>query len=371
MRIVRIAAVLACAFFAFNSLGTAQAARVKDISTIEGVRENLLTGYGLVIGLNGTGDKKGTQFTTQSLSSMLKKMGITVDPTAMKIKNVAAVMVTAKLPPFSKPGSRINVLVSSLGDSKSLQGGTLLLTPLVAPDQQVYAVAQGPISIGGFIGGGEGDTVQKNHPTVGRITGGALVEREVPVQLADKEDLAILLHNRDFTTALRLSRAINQGLHLADAATAVDSGTVRLKVPDRYRGRVVELLARIEGLEVVVDLPAKVVVNERTGTIVMGDRVRISDVAVAHGNLTIRVRTEFDVSQPPPFAPLGSQTVVVPSEETSITEEDAQITVLQGGTTIGDVVSALNAIGVTPRDLISILQVIKAAGALQAELEIL
>lgn len=349
----------------------AGAVRIKDIANVEGVRENSLIGYGLVIGLNGTGDKTGTTFTVQTLSSMLNKMGITVDPLLIKVKNVAAVMVTAKLPPFVKMGSRIDVVVSSLGDATSLQGGTLLLTPLKGPDQQVYAVAQGPISIGGFIGGKDGDSLQKNHPTAGRVAEGALVEKEVGFAFMNKERFNILLRQQDFTTALRVSRAINMQLGIESAATAVDSGTVTLQVPDFYKGKLVELLAAIEGLEVTVDLPARVVVNERTGTIVMGDQVRISDVAVSHGNLTIRVKTEFQVSQPPSFAPEGSKTVIVPQQQTDVKEEEAKILVLKSGTTIGDVVRGLNAIGVTPRDLIAILQAIKAAGALQAELEIL
>ncbi|MDC4205785.1 MAG: flagellar basal body P-ring protein FlgI [Candidatus Manganitrophus sp.] len=340
------------------------------MAAVEGVRENSLIGYGLVIGLNGTGDKTGTTFTVQTLSSMLKKMGIAVEPSAVKVKNVAAVMVTAKLPPFVKTGSRIDVVVSSLGDATSLQGGTLLLTPLKGADQQVYAVAQGPISIGGFIGGKEGDSVQKNHPTAGRVAEGAQVEKEVGFPFLHKERFNLLLRQQDFTTALRISQAINAQLGGESVASAVDSGTITLQVPDFYKGRLVELLAAIESLEVTVDLPARVVVNERTGTIVMGDQVRISEVAVSHGNLTIRVKTDFQVSQPPPFAPEGSETVVVPQRQTEVQEEDAQILMLRGAT-IGEVVRGLNAIGVTPRDLIAILQAIKAAGALQAELEIL
>ncbi|MGB3940684.1 MAG: flagellar basal body P-ring protein FlgI [Candidatus Manganitrophaceae bacterium] len=353
----------------------AEAVRIKDVVTVEGVRENSLIGYGLVIGLSGTGDKTGTTFTVQTLSSMLKKMGITVDPSAIKVKNVAAVMVTAKLPPFFKAGSRIDVVVSSLGDAASLQGGTLLLTPLKAPDQEVYAVAQGPISIGGFVGGKEGDSVQKNHPTAGRIANGALVEKEGAVSFTNKDQLNLLLRQQDFTTALRISQVINT--HLAErlgvegTAIAVDSGTVSIPVPEIYRDRIVALLSEIEAMDVQIDLPARVVVNERTGTIVMGDQVKISDVAVSHGNLTIRVKTEFQVSQPPAFAPEGSKTVIVPKQQTDIQEQNAQILVLKGGTTIGEVVRGLNAIGVTPRDLIAILQAIKAAGALQAELEIL
>lgn len=362
--------VLLVGIFFFVLPIDAEAVRIKDIAAVEGVRENSLIGYGLVIGLNGTGDKTGTTFTVQTLSSMLKKMGIAVEPSAVKVKNVAAVMVTAKLPPFVKTGSRIDVVVSSLGDATSLQGGTLLLTPLKGADQQVYAVAQGPISIGGFIGGKEGDSVQKNHPTAGRVAEGAQVEKEVGFPFLHKERFNLLLRQQDFTTALRISQAINAQLGGESVASAVDSGTITLQVPDFYKGRLVELLAAIESLEVTVDLPARVVVNERTGTIVMGDQVRISEVAVSHGNLTIRVKTDFQVSQPPPFAPEGSETVVVPQRQTEVREEDAQILMLRGAT-IGEVVRGLNAIGVTPRDLIAILQAIKAAGALQAELEIL
>ncbi len=352
-----------------------EGARIKDIASIQGVRDNALLGYGLVIGLNGTGDKTGTLFTVQTLSSMLNKMGITVDPTSVKVKNVAAVMVTTRLPPFIRSGSRLDVIVSSLGDATSLQGGTLLMTPLKGADQKVYAIAQGAVSIGGFIGGSGGDSTQKNHPTAGRIAGGALVEKEVPFSFAELEKFKIVLRHHDFTTALRLSEVINTALP-PDASglissRPIDAGTVELWVNKAYKGREVALLALIEGLDVVVDYPAKVVVNERTGTIVMGDQVRIADVAIAHGNLTIRVKTDFQVSQPPPLAPKGAQTVVVPQQETDIVEEDSKIVLMRGGTTIGDLIRGLNAIGVTPRDLISILQAIKAAGALHADLEIL
>ncbi|MFZ5861401.1 MAG: flagellar basal body P-ring protein FlgI [Nitrospirota bacterium] len=348
----------------------AEAARIKDLATVAGVRENALIGYGLMIGLNGTGDKTGTLFTVQSLSSMLNKMGVAVDASAIKVKNIAAVVVTAKLPPFMKPGSRVDIVVSSVGDATSLQGGTLLLTPLQGPDQQVYAVAQGPVSIGGFLGGKDGDTVQKNHPTVGRIAGGAVVERAVPLDLGDRSSLTLLLRQQDFTTATRMAAAINTRLGDGVSAMAADSGAVSLRVPDAYRGRVVALVAEIENLDVEVDLPAKVVVNERTGTIVMGEHVRIADVAVSHGNLTIRVKTELTVSQPSPFSETG-QTVVTPRRQTDVTEDDAQVIMLPEGTSIGDVVRGLNAIGVSPRDLIAILQAMQAAGALHADLEIL
>ena len=360
-------------FFFFS--GFSYAARIKDIASIEGVRNNSLIGYGLVVGLNRTGDKTGTFFTVQSLASMLNRMGITVNPKSVKVKNVAAVMVTATLPPFTRIGNQVDVIVSSLGDATSLQGGTLLLTPLKGPDQAVYAVAQGAISIGGFIGGKEGDTTQKNHPTAGRIAGGALVEKEVPFPFTEMERFKVVLRQQDFTTALRLAETINRALGIDSAGKAlahpIDAGTVELEVADVYRGRPVALLAMIEGLDVPVDFPAKVVVNERTGTIVMGDRVRISDVAIAHGNLTIRVQTDFKVSQPKPFSPKGSKTVVVPERTAEVIEDDSKIVMVRGGATIGDLIRGLNAIGVTPRDLISILQAIKAAGALHANLEIL
>jgi flagellar P-ring protein precursor FlgI len=362
--------LLTVAWLATGVGAPAEAARIKDLATVAGVRDNALIGYGLIIGLNGTGDKDNTFFTVQSLASMLNKMGVTVDANEVKVKNIAAVVVTAKLPPFVKPGSRIDVLVSSLGDATSLQGGTLLLTPLQAGDQQVYAVAQGPVSIGGFVGGKGGDTVQKNHPTAGRISGGAVVERGVPFDLGDRSSLTLVLRQQDFTTATRMAAVINTRLGAGAPAVAADSGSVRMHVPETYRGRIVELVAEIEGLDVEVDLPAKVVVNERTGTIVMGAHVRISDVAVSHGNLTIRVKTELDVSQPSPFSERG-QTVVTPRRQTDVTEEDAQVIMLPQGTSIGDVVRGLNAIGVSPRDLIAILQAMQAAGALQADLEIL
>ncbi len=347
----------------------ADAVRIKDIATVEGVRENSLIGYGLVIGLNGTGDKSQTTFTVQTLVNMLNKMGINLDPTTVKVKNVASVIVTAKLPPFMRPGSRIDVVVSSLGDATSLNGGTLLLTPLKGPDQQVYAVAQGPISVGGFVGGRGTDVVQKNHPTVGFVTGGGLVEQEVANTFVSHSQITLLLRQQDFTTATRVAQAINARLAEQTEAKTVDAGTVRFQVPEHYLGRLVDLIGIVEGLDVEVDLPAKVVVNERTGTIVMGSQVRISDVAISHGNLTIRVKTRPTVSQPLPFS--EGETLLIPEEEVTVTEGNDRLTVVREGATIGGVVRGLNDIGVTPRDLISILQAIESAGALQAELEIL
>ncbi|HZX48145.1 MAG TPA: flagellar basal body P-ring protein FlgI [Nitrospirota bacterium] len=346
-----------------------QAARVKDIATVGGVRDNQLMGYGLIMGLNGTGDKKGTEFTIRSVTSMLTKMGITIDPSAVSVKNVAAVMVTAKLPPFAKKGSRIDVIVSSIGDSTSLQGGTLLFTPLKGANQLVYAIAQGPVSLGGYVGGGGGgDSVQKNHSTVGRIADGAIIEREVEVDLNSRKDLTITLRNNDFSTAVRLADIVNQNLKQG-IAHPKDSGTVVVSIPQEYENKAVELIAAIENLDVRVDSPARIVLNERTGTVVMGENVRISTVAISHGSLTIQVKTQLDVSQPGPFS--KGQTVVVPQKDVSVEEQDARLMVLQSGVTVDEVVRALNSVGVTPRDLIAILQAIKAGGALQADLEII
>ena len=344
------------------------AVRVKDIAMVGGVRDNQLVGYGLVIGLNGTGDKKGTEFTIRSVTSMLTKMGISIDPSLVSVKNVAAVIVTAKLPPFARKGNKIDVIISSIGDATSLQGGTLLLSPLKGPNQVVYAVAQGPVSLGGYIGGGGGDTVQKNHATVGRIAGGAIVEREVEMSINDRKDVTISLRNQDFSTAVRLSEAINHSLQ-QKIAYPEDSGTVVMSIPSEYQNRAVELIAVVENLDVQVDAAAKVVMNERTGTVVMGENVRISTVAISHGNLTIQVKTQIEVSQPGAFS--KGETVVVPQGDVSVEEPQARLMVLQSGVTVDEVVRALNSVGVTPRDLIAILQAIKVAGALQAELEII
>lgn len=350
-------------------------ARVKDVARIVGVRDNELYGYGLIIGLNGTGDRRQNSFfTVQSIQNLLLRQGINLPPAVrgtIETKNAAAVMVTAKLPPFAKPGTTIDVTVSSLGDASSLAGGTLLLTPLQAADSKIYAVAQGPVSIGGFsvVAPGTGETVQKNHPTVGRVANGATVEREVPMPVG-RERLSIALLQPDFTSSARLAQAINQGLG-ASVAQAVDAATVAVAVPPSSQNRLVQFLAEIEQLEVPTDAPAKVVVNERTGTIIMGSQVRISSVAVSHGNLSIQIKAESQVSQPPAFAPQGAQTVVVPKTETTVREEKSQLVLLKAGASIGDVVQGLNAVGATPRDLIAILQAIKRAGALHAELEVM
>jgi flagellar P-ring protein precursor FlgI len=346
----------------------AHAVRIKDVADIKGVRENQLVGYGLVVGLDGTGDGKKAIFTVQSMASMLEKMGITIDPKDIKVDNVAAVMLTAVLPAFARAGSRIDVLVSSIGDAENLQGGTLLFTPLRAADGKVYAIAQGPISTGGFSAGGAGGKIQKNFPTVGRVVGGALIEREVLSNFGQKETLTLTLHSPDFTTASRVAKAINVALDNQLAQTP-DPGTIRVKVPEKYRGNTVALVTLIEGLTVTLDAVAKVVINERTGTVVMGSDVRISTIAIAHGNLSIQIKESADVSQPLPFS--EGETVVVPETELSVEEGNNRLFLLEPGVSIGEVVRALNALGVSPRDLIAIFQAIKAAGALQAKLEII
>jgi flagellar P-ring protein precursor FlgI len=345
--------------------------RVKDVARVMGVRDNNLYGYGLVVGLNGTGDRAGASpFTPQTIASMLQRLGIAVPVDRLDNRNVAAVMVTAKLPPFVKAGSTLDVTVSSLGDAGTLQGGTLLLTPLQGPDGQVYALAQGPISVGGIAAAGSsGETVQKNHPTVGRVPNGATVEREVPAAI-DPTAVTLTLGAPDFTTAVRLAQAINAS-GVGDVARPVDPSTVTLRVPVEFHPRVVEFIARVESVRLTIDAPARVVINERTGTIIMGSHLRISTVAIAHGNLTIQVKEERQVSQPPPFAPQGSQTVTVPKSDVTVKEETSKLVLVPEGASIGDVVQGLNALGVTPRDLISILQAIRQAGALLADLEIM
>jgi flagellar P-ring protein precursor FlgI len=349
------------------SLG--RAVRIKDLADINGVRDNQLVGYGLVVGLDGSGDGKKSLFTVQSMVSMLEKMGITINPNEIAVSNVAAVMVTAALPPFAKSGNRIDVLVSSIGDAKNLQGGTLLMTPLKAANGGVYAVAQGPVSTGGFQASGAGAGVQKNFPTVGRVVGGALVERGIQLDLNSRTSLTLSIRDPDFTTAMRMTDAIN-ALFYDHIAEAKDAGTVQIKVPMAYLGNIVGLVSMIEKLDVKPDMNAKVVINERTGTVVMGENVRISTVAIAHGNLSIVIKESPQVSQPLPFSQ-GGQTVVTPNSDVAVKEETKKLVLMEAGASIGDVVGALNALGVSPRDLIAIFQAIKAAGALQAELEVI
>ena len=368
---IRILAVI-CLGILLVAVGSdaAHAARIKDIANIRGVRQNQLFGYGLVVGLDGSGDGNKSLFTVQSLASMLEKMGVTIDPDDLKVKNVAAVMITADLPPFARTGSRIDVLVNSIGDAKNLQGGTLLLTPLKGADGKVYAVAQGPVSTGGFsYGKGTGTGVQKNFPTVANIVGGALIEREIANNFNERELLTLALHAPDFTTATRMAQAINAAF--GDAlASAPDAGTIEVKVPDLYRGRSVELVALIENIGVTPDMVSKIIINERTGTVIMGENVRIATIAIAHGNLSIQVNRRDNVSQPLPFS-RGGQTVVTSDRDMVVQEGSNPLFLVESGVSIGEVVRALNALGVSPRDLIAIFQALKAAGALQAELQII
>lgn len=353
--------------------GAALAARLKDIAYIEGVRSNQLWGYGVVVGLNGTGDSQQSLFTAQSILNMLRRRGLTLtmNPRQLQLKNVAAAIVTADLPPFAHSGNRLDVVVSSLGDADSLQGGTLLQTPLFGADQEVYAVAQGPVSLGGgFSASGIGASAQKSHPTAAYISGGAIVEREVPVTMARGGVLTVSLQDPDFTTASRVARAINAHLKRT-AATARDAGTVEVRVMDPRPEAIVQLATGIEALNVDPDQRARVVLNERTGTVIMGAAVRVMPVAIAHGSLTVRVKTDFGVSQPAPLSERG-QTVVVPDTALSVQEgQGRSLSVLRPGVSLGELVAALNALGVTPQDLIAILEAIRAAGALQAEMEIM
>jgi len=360
-------AVLLTLLVALFATSDAGAERIKDIASFSGVRDNEIMGYGLVVGLNGTGDKDGT-YIFQPFANMLNRMGINVSQADIKgkTKNIAAVIVTAKLPTMVRPGSAVDVQVSSIGDAKSLQGGTLLMAPMKGPDGNVYAVAQGPISIGGFSAGGGGTSTVKNHPNVGMIPNGAIVEKEVPVQLNRKSRLDLLLAAQDITTSKRIADKINDQFK-SNIANAETPSMVAINVPQDYLGKVVDFMSRVELLDVAVDLPARVIINERTGTVVIGENVRISPIALAHGGLTIEIKTEFQVSQPQPFAPNKAETVVVPKEQVKAEEKKGYLMEVQGAT-IGELIKALNALGVSPRDLVAILQAIKAAGSLKAEL---
>jgi flagellar P-ring protein precursor FlgI len=363
-----------CLGLALALAGTAPVAaqaRIKDIVDVEGVRDNLLVGYGLVVGLDGSGDGLGgSPFTEQSLIGMLERLGVNIRDEDLDTDNVAAVMVTATLPAFARQGSRVDVTVSSLGDAESLLGGQLLVTPLLGADGEVYAVAQGGLSIGGFSAQGDAATVTQGVPTVGRIPNGALVEREVPFALDELAEIRLSLHNPDFTTARRIMEAVN-GAVGANTAVATDPSTVVLRIPANREGDVVGLITEIEQLRVVPDQIARVVIDERTGTIVMGENVRVSTVAIAQGNLTVRITETPQVSQPNPFSNTGT-TVVVPRTEIEVDQdEDRRLGIVPESVSLQDLVQALNALGVGPRDMISILQAVEAAGALQASIEVL
>jgi flagellar P-ring protein precursor FlgI len=342
--------------------------KIGNITRIRGIRDNQLVGYGIVVGLAGTGDSNRSQATVQSVANMMGSFSIDVTPDQIRSQNLAAVMLTANLPPFVHTGDRIDVTVSSMGDADSLQGGTLIMSPLRAANNEVYAVAQGPISIGGFNAQGGGASVRQNHPTVGRMPNGALVEKELNFEL-NKEELNLLLQTPNFDTANNIAKAINEKLQYDDIAQAKDAGTVLIQVPDNYEDRVVDFVAQINQTEVRTSMEAKVVIDERTGTIVMSHNVRISTVAVAHGNISVTIKTSEEVSQPPSFS--DGETEVTTETEIEVEEEEGNIVVVSNENTINDLVTALNTIGATPRDIISILQKIKAAGALHGEIELI
>lgn len=344
--------------------------RLKELVSIEGVRDNQLLGYGIVVGLAGTGDKRQTVFSAQALTNILNRMGVAVNPTAIQVRNVAAVMVTASLPPFAQPGTKIDITAAAIGDATNLQGGLLLMTPLKAADGQVYAIAQGPVVTGGFVAGRGGNTQTLNHPNVGRTPGGATVERSPP-SIALTSHIRLQLHEADFTTAARVVDALNKRFATAGvpAAKAESSAAVAIDVPAAYTTRPVEFVAELESLAIESDHRDRIVINERTGTIVLGKDVRITPVAIMQGALSVEVRTTFDVSQPAPLS--GGKTTVTPAVDVSAKESRSQNVVLQKGATVEDLVRALQAIGSTPRDIIAILQNMRVAGALDAEIEVI
>jgi flagellar P-ring protein precursor FlgI len=351
--------------------GAGEAARLKDLVSVEGVRENQLVGYGLVVGLAGTGDRKQTMFSAQSLTNLLERMGVAVSPSAIQVRNTAAVMVTSTLPAFAQPGMRIDTTAAAVGDAASLQGGILVLTSLRAADGQVYAVAQGPVMTGGFVAGRGGSSQSVNHPTVGRTPNGAIVERPAP-SVAPRTTVRLQLRESDFTTSTRIVEAVNRKFP-SDApavlARAENPGLVSVRIPAEYGARPTEFVAELESLTVEADLPMRVVINERTGTIVLGKDVRIRPVAILHGALSVEIQTTFAVSQP---ASLGQgSTQVVPQSEVTAKEEKARGLVLKEGATVEELVRGLAAIGSTPRDVIAILQSLRRAGALEADIEVI
>ncbi|HRY48068.1 MAG TPA: flagellar basal body P-ring protein FlgI [Candidatus Paceibacterota bacterium] len=345
----------------------AASARIKDLVMVSGARDNQLVGYGLVAGLANDGDKNPT-YTVQSVGNMLQRFGITVPSSTLSSKNVAAVIVTADIPAFAKPGTRLDVVVSAMGDAKSLQGGTLLQVPLLGADGRVYAVAQGPLAVGGFSsgqGGAGGATVTKNHPTVAQIINGAIVEREIPATIVRDNSLELVLREPDFTSSARLAAAINE--QFTQSATPIDATTIKVELPPGLQDSAVDFIARLEAIEITPDTPARIVINERTGTIVANSRIRISACAVSHGNLTISIASTLNVSQPNAFSQQG-RTVVTPSTDTRVNETKAPMVALPDLPTVEQVATSLNSLGVTPRDMMAIFQTMKQAGALQAEL---
>ncbi len=368
LRVSKVFVSLALGAMIFGSY-TLHAARIKDISHIKGVRGVRLIGYSLVVGLPGTGDNTDNAvFSLQSIVNMLQRFGIKVDMSGLRLKNIAAVMVTADVPPFSTVGTKFDVLVSSIGDAKSLRGGTLLMTPLRGPDGKLYAIAQGPVVVGGFNITGAGAAAGKNPTCVGRVVNGATLERELPVRFSTTDMITISLYSPDFTTANQIQNAINKAFG-AGIARAVDGGNIVVEVPPEYKSNIVSFISKLENISVMPSPPAKVIVNERTGTVVMGENVRILPVAVAQGGLSIVIKEVPKVSQPLPFS--AGETIVTKETTIKVKEKKTPLYLIPRTATIGDLVRALNAIGATPNDLISILQAIKAAGALQAELEVL
>jgi flagellar P-ring protein FlgI len=365
--VLKVALSLTLAFVSFSI--PANAARLKDVADIEGVRGNQLWGYGIVVGLNGTGDGGGIAFTKKALANLLERTGIRIAEEEVKSKNIAAVIVTSTLPAFSKEGGKIDVTLSSAGDAKSLQGGTLLFTPLRGADGNVYAVSQGPVSVGGFSVQGGGDSAVKNHPTVGVISGGATVERSIPFDLFASHRVRIILRKADFTTARRVVDSINTFFG-APLAMAQDSAAIEIPISEQFRKDPVGLVAQLEQLLVKEDLPARIVVNERSGTVIIGSEVTIGKVALAHGNLSITIRSETQVSQPGALQG-GGATAVVENTDVTVGEEIKRLREIGGDITLGDLVKALNSLGASPRDLISLFTALKEAGALQAELVIM
>ena len=344
--------------------------RIKDLADIEGVRENMLIGYGLVVGLDGTGDRiRNTPFTRESLVSMLERMGVNIRSEALDTDNIAAVMVTANLPAFATQGTRVDISVSALGDAESLRGGVLLVTPLYGADSEVYAVAQGSVAVSGFAARGDAASITRGVPTNGRVANGAVVERELNFDIAAQSNIKLALRNPDFTTARRIADAINGQLK-SEAAQVIDPGTLQISRPNAYPGNMVSLITAIENLRVDPDHSARVVIDEASGVIVMGDDVRVSTVAIAQGALTVSISETPQVSQPSPFSERG-RTVVVPRTTAGVDEAPAQLKLVEGGVRLSDLVDGLNALGVPPRDMIAILQAIKTAGALQADIEVM
>jgi flagellar P-ring protein precursor FlgI len=366
--ILRLSVVLALATAMAGAEGEAHKVLIRDVTTVEGVRDNSLIGYGLVVGLKGTGDRQQTYFTVQTLASILARMGVQIPSASVRVNNVAAVFVTASLPPFARPGMHLDVMVSSSGDARSLEGGLLLLTPLYAADGQVFAAAQGPLIIGGYAAGSATNSKQVNHPTVGRVPGGALIERDSSLDLARLEHLSLLLNDTSFSTAEAVASVINQEWS-APVATVIDGRRVDIKISTTAPASVPAVLARIENLEVEVRRRAKVVVNERTGTVVLGKDVHLVAVSILHGNFSIEVTTAYAVSQPNPLG--NGQTEVVPEARVKTTEAPARNVELSEGASVEQLVTRLQAIGATARDVVSILQAIKSAGALEAELEVI